>query len=190
MEIVIEWRDGLIEVVSASEAEAGLGPAARTAVVMARARLDLFEEEGLRVDFWGYSAFRDRSTPSTRMGPGDIGEGMNIPNLNLEPGRVLRLLDADQLGDVVSITVDRRWRIRRYGDALVNETRLDAQTLYWLGAEGMGLPIVQRVTLLDERIRHAHRDWEDEDIAELCGFPFEAWERIMSDEASGAGGRR
>lgn len=56
--------------------------------------------------------------------------------------------------------------------------------------EGMGLPIVQRVALLDERIRHAHRDWEDEDIAELCGFPFEAWERIMSDEASGAGGRR
>lgn len=54
----------------------------------------------------------------------------------------------------------------------------------------MGLPIVQRVALLDERIRHAHRDWEDEDIAELCGFPFEAWERIMSDEASGAGGRR
>ena len=189
MEIVIEWRDGLVEVVSISDTDAGLGPGTRTAAVMARARLDLFEEEGLRVDFWGYSAFRDRYTPSTRMGPGDIGEGMDIPNLNLEPGRVLRLLDADQLGDVVSITVDRRWRIRRYGDALVNETRLDTQTLYWLGAEGMSLSIVQRVTLLDERIRHAHRDWEDEDIAELCGFSFPAWEMILRDEASGASGR-
>ena len=190
MEIVIEWRDGLVEVVSASEAEAGLGSSARTAAVMARVRLDLFEEEGLRVDFWGYSAFRDRSTPTTRMGPGDIGEGMEIPNLNLEPGRVLHLIDADQLGDVVSITVDRRWRIRRYGDVLVNETKLDAQTLYWLGTEGMGLPIVQRVMLLDERIRHAHRDWGDEEIAELCGFPHPVWERLLGDEAAGAGGRR
>ena len=189
MEIVIEWRGGLIEVVSASDSETALGSGARPAAVMARARLDLFEEEGLRVDFWGYSAFRDRYTPSTRMGPGDIGEGMDIPNLNLEPGRVLRLLDADQLDDVVSITIDRRWRIRRYGDALVNETRLDTQTLYWLGAEGMSLSIVQRVTLLDERIRHAHRDWEDEDIAELCGFSFPAWEMILRDEASGASGR-
>ena len=186
MEIVIEWRDGLVEVVSASEADAGLASGARTAAVMARVRLDLFEEEGLRVDFWGYSAVLDRYTQLTRMGAGDIGEGMDIPNLNLVPGRVLRLIDADQLGDVVSITVDRRWRIRRYGDALVNETKLDAQTLYWLGMEGMALPIVQRVMLLDERIRHAHRDWGDEEIAELCGFPWPAWERIIGDEAAGA----
>ena len=189
MEIVIEWRDGLVEVVSVSEASAGLGPGVRTAAMMSRVRLDLFEEEGLRIDFWWYSTILDRSTASTRMGEGDIGEGMAVPNLNLEPGRVLRLLDADQLGDVVSITVDRRWRIRRYGDALVNETRLDAQTLYWLGAEGMALPIVQRVMLLDERIRHAHRDWGDEEIAELCGFPYPEWERLLGDEAAGAGGR-
>ena len=190
MEIVIEWRDGIVEVVSVSETDAGLASGARPAAVMARVRLDLFEEEGLRVDFWGYSAVLDRYTQLTRMGAGDIGEGMDIPNLNLVPGRVLRLIDADQLGDVVSITVDRRWRIRRYGDALVNETKLDAQTLYWLGMEGMALPIVQRVMLLDERIRHAHRDWGDEEIAELCGFPYLAWERIMRDEASGECGRR
>ena len=187
MEIVIEWRDGLVEVVNVSEASAGLGPGARTAAMMSRVRLDLFEEEGLRVDFWGYSALRDRTTPLTRMGAGDLGEGMDIPDLNLEPGRVLHLIGADQLDDVVSITVDRRWRIRRYGDALVDETKLDAQTLYWLGAEGMALPIVQRVMLLDERIRHAHRDWDEENIAELCGYPYPAWERILRDEASGAG---
>jgi len=55
---------------------------------------------------------------------------------------VLHLIGADQLDDVVSITVDRRWRIRRYGDALVNETKLDTQTLYWLGTEGMALCVL------------------------------------------------
>ena len=47
MEIVIEWRDGLVEVVSASEADAGLGPGARTAAVMARARLAPFDEKDI-----------------------------------------------------------------------------------------------------------------------------------------------
>ena len=188
MEIVIEWRDGIVEVVSVSETDAGLASGARPAAVMARVRLDLFEEEGLRVDFWGYSAVLDRYTQLTRMGAGDIGEGMDIPNLNLVPGRVLRLIDADQLGDVVSITVDRRWRIRRYGDALVNETRFEEQRSYWLGDEVSDLPIIQQVTLLSEKIRHAHRDWGDEEVSASIGIPHSAWERIEADEASSSGG--
>ena len=36
MEIVIEWRDGLVEVVNVSEASAGLGPGARTAAIGGR----------------------------------------------------------------------------------------------------------------------------------------------------------
>ena len=85
--------------------------------------------------------------------------------------------------------MDGRWRIRRYGDALVNETRLDAQTLYWLGRESMGLPVVQQVLLLDEKIRHIHRDWGGEGIAELCGFPYRVWEQILEDEATGTDSR-
>ncbi len=41
--------------------------------------------------------------------------------------------------------------------------------------------------LLSGRIRHAHMEWDEEDVAELCGFPWPAWERIMRDEAAGAG---
>ena len=197
MEIVIEWRDGVVEVVSTSGGETGLSsdvnaqgrPGARAMAVMARVRFDLFEQEGLRIDFWWYSNTRDRTTASTRMGAGDIGEGMDIPNLNLEPSRVLRLIDPDQLGDVMSIDVDGRWRIRRYGDVLVNETRLDAQALYWLGKEGVDLPIIQRAMLLDERIRHAHRNLGEEEIAELCGFPYPVWERIVGDHVANAAPR-
>ena len=191
MEIAIEWKNGLIEVVSTSGGETGLSSdvnassrsGGRAMAVMARVRFDLFEAEGLRVDFWWYSNIRDHSTASTVMGKGDIGEGMPVANLNLEPSRVLRLLDADQLDDVVSITVDNRWRIRRYGDALVNETKLEDQCLYWLGREASDLSIVRRVTLLHETIRKAHPDWSDEEIAGSYGYPYRAWARIATDES-------
>ena len=191
MEIAIEWKSGLVEVVSTSGGETGLSSdvnasdraGGRAMAVMARVRFDLFETEGLRIDFWWYSNIRDRSTASTVMGKGDIGEGMPVANLNLEPSRVLRLLDADQLDDVVSITVDNRWRIRRYGDALVNETKLEDQCLYWLGREASDLSIVRRVTLLHETIRKAHPDWSDEEIAGSYGYPYRAWARIATDES-------
>lgn len=198
MEIVIEWNNGLVEVVSTSGGETGLssdvnarGRAGVGAMaVMARVRFDLFEEEGLRIDFWWYSTVRDRSTASTRMSSGDIGEGMEVPNLNLEPSRVLRLIDPDQLEDVVSISVDDKWRIRRYDDVLVNETKLDAQCLYWLGKEGTDLPIVRRVSLLRDAISHAHSEWDEKTIAESCGYPYSAWIKIVSRERLGMGRRR
>ena len=196
MEIAIVWKNGLVEIVNTSGGETGLSSdvnaqgrvGARAMAVMARVRFDLFEEEGLRIDFWWYSTILDRSTASTRMGEGDIGEGMAVPNLNLEPSRVLRLVDRDQLNDVVSISIDGKWRIRRYGDALVNETRFEEQRLYWLGDEVSDLPIIQQVTLLSEKIRHAHRDWGDEEVSASIGIPHSAWERIEADEASSSGG--
>ena len=196
MEIAIEWKNGLVEIVNTSGGETGLSSdvnaqgrvGARAMAVMARVRFDLFEEEGLRIDFWWYSTTLDRSTASTRMGEGDIGEGMAVPDLNLEPSRVLRLVDRDQLNDVVSISIDGKWRIRRYGDALVNETRFEEQRLYWLGDEVSDLPIIQQVTLLSEKIRHAHRDWGDEEVSASIGIPRSVWERIEADEASSSGG--
>ena len=196
MEIAIEWKNGLVEIVNTSGGETGLSSdvnaqgrvGARAMAVMARVRFDLFEEEGLRIDFWWFSTILDRSTASTRMGEGDIGEGMAVPNLNLEPSRVLRLVDRDQLDDVVSISIDGKWRIRRYGDALVNETRFEEQRSYWLGDEVSDLPIIQQVTLLSEKIRHAHRDWGDEEVSASIGFPHSAWERIEADAASSSGG--
>ena len=196
MEIAIEWKNGLVEIVNTSGGETGLSSdvnaqgrvGARAMAVMARVRFDLFEDEGLRIDFWWYSTTLDRSTASTRMGEGDIGEGMAVPNLNLEPSRVLRLIDRDQLDDVISISIDGKWRIRRYGDALVNETRFEEQRLYWLGDEVSDLPIIQQVTLLSEKIRHAHRDWGDEEVSASIGIPHSAWERIEADEASSSGG--
>ena len=196
MEIAIEWKNGLVEIVNTSGGETGLSSdgnaqgrvGARAMAVMARVRFDLFEEEGLRIDFWWYSTILDRSTASTRMGEGDIGEGMAVPDLNLEPSRVLRLIDRDQLDDVISISIDGKWRIRRYGDALVNETRFEEQRSYWLGDEVSDLPIIQQVTLLSEKIRHAHRDWGDEEVSASIGIPHSAWERIEADEASSSGG--
>ncbi len=196
MEIAIEWKNGLVEIVNTSGGETGLSSdvnaqgrvGARAMAVMARVRFDLFEDEGLRIDFWWYSTILDRSTASTRMGEGDIGEGMAVPDLNLEPSRVLRLIDRDQLDDVISISIDGKWRIRRYGDALVNETRFEEQRSYWLGDEVSDLPIIQQVTLLSEKIRHAHRDWGDEEVSASIGFPHSAWERIEADEASSSGG--
>lgn len=191
MEIAIEWKNGLVEIVNTSGGETGLSSdvnaqgrvGARAMAVMARVRFDLFEEEGLRIDFWWYSTILDRSTASTRMGEGDIGEGMAVPNLNLEPSRVLRLVDRDQLDEVVSITVDGKWRVRRYDDTLVNETKLDAQCLYWLGREVSDQSIIQRVTLLHEAIRSAHPDWSDKEISESYGYPYNAWARIAADES-------
>ena len=196
MEIAIEWKNGLVEIVNTSGGETGLSSdvnaqgrvGARAMAVMARVRLDLFEEEGLRIDFWWFSTILDRSTASTRMGEGDIGEGMAVPDLNLEPSRVLRLIDRDQLDDVISISIDGKWRIRRYGDSLVNETRFEEQRSYWLGGEVSDLPIIQQVTLLSEKIRHAHRDWGDEEVSASIGIPHSAWERIEADEASSSGG--
>lgn len=196
MEIAIEWKNGLVEIVNTSGGETGLSSdvnaqgrvGARAMAVMARVRFDLFEEEGLRIDFWWFSTILDHSTASTRMGEGDIGEGMAVPNLNLEPSRVLRLVDRDQLDDVVSISIDGKWRIRRYGDVLVNETRFEEQRSYWLGDEVSDLPIIQQVTLLIEKIRHAHRDWGDEEVSASIGIPHSAWERIEADEASSSGG--
>ena len=196
MEIAIEWKNGLVEIVNTSGGETGLSSdvnaqgrvGARAMAVMARVRFDLFEEEGLRIDFWWYSTILDRSTASTRMGEGDIGEGMAVPDLNLEPSRVLRLIDRDELDDVISISIDGKWRIRRYGDALVNETRFEEQRSYWLGDEVSDLPIIQQVTLLSEKIRHAHRDWGDEEVSASIGIPHSAWERIEADEASSSGG--
>lgn len=195
MKIIIEWKNGLVEIVSTSGGETGLStdvnaqgrPGARAMAMMARVRFDLFEQEGLRVDFWWYSTIVDRATASTRMGVGDIGEGLGVPNLNLEPSRVLRLIDRDQLEDVVSITVDSNWRIRRYGDVLINETKFEAQCGYWLGSEASNKPHVRRVKLLDERIRLAHADWDDEKISEACGYPCSAWKDIIADEVLGAG---
>lgn len=195
MQIVIEWKDGLVEVVSTSGGETGLSTdvnaqgraGARAMATMARVRLDLLEEEGLRIDFWWYSTVRDGSTASTRMGVGDIGEGMAIPNLNLEPGRVLRIIDRDQLEDVVTISIDGKWRVRRYGDALVNETKFEEQCLYWLGKEASKLPFIQRVTTLHRMISHAHRGWDEGEVAESFGFPYSVWERIKADEMSGSG---
>lgn len=190
MEIVIEWRDGLIEVVRTSEDETGAGSAmnaqgrAKAMATMARVRFDLFEEEGFRIDFWRYSAVRDRSTASTRMHEGDLGEGLEVPNLNLEPCRVLRLIDRDQLDGVVSITVDDKWRIRRYGDELINETMFEEQCLYWLGKDVLDLPLTHRVVSLHERIREAHWDWSDKEIAESYGYPESVWARLAEDEAS------
>ena len=57
MEIVIEWRDGLVEVVSISDSETALGSGARPAAVMARARLDLCED----LDIRSMDDFRDAS---------------------------------------------------------------------------------------------------------------------------------
>ncbi len=196
MEIAIEWKNGLVEIVNTSGGETGLSSdvnaqgrvGARAMAVMARVRFDLFEEEGLRIDFWWYSTILDRSTASTRMGEGDIGEGMAVPDLNLEPSRVLRLIDRDELDDIISISIDGKWRIRRYGDALVNETRFEEQRSYWLGDEVSDLPIIQQVTLLSEKIRHAHRDWGDEEVSASIGIPHSAWERIEADEASSSGG--
>lgn len=196
MEIAIEWKNGLVEIVNTSGGETGLSSdvnaqgrvGARAMAVMARVRFDLFEDEGLRIDFWWYSTILDRSTASTRMGEGDIGEGMAVPDLNLEPSRVLHLIDRDELDDVISISIDGKWRIRRYGDALVNETRFEEQRSYWLGDEVSDLPIIQQVTLLSEKIRHAHRDWGDEEVSASIGIPHSAWERIEADEASSSGG--
>lgn len=182
MEIAIEWKDGLVEVVSTLEDEKGPGPGAQDMATMARVRFDLFEEEGLRIDFWRYSAIRDRSTALTRMLEGDLGEGMDIPNLNLEPCRVLRLIDRDQLDDVVSITVDEKWRIRRYGDMLINETRLDTQCLYWLGKDSLDWPLINRVIHLHERIRQAHSEWKDGEIADSYGFPCSLWAKMAAEE--------
>lgn len=195
MQIVIEWKDGLIEVVSTSGGETGLSSdvnaqgraGARAMATMARVRLDLLETEGLRIDFWWYSTVRDGSTASTRMGAGDIGEGMVVPNLNLEPSRVLRIIDRDQLEDVVSISIDGKQRVRRYGDALVNETKFEEQCLYWLGKEASNLPFVQRVTTLHRRISHVHRGWDEGTVAESFGFSYSVWERIKADELSSSG---
>lgn len=195
MEIVIEWRNGLVEVVRTSGGETGLSadvnaqgrPGARAMAMMARVRFDIFEEEGLRIDFWWYSTVRDRATASTRMAAGDIGEGMDIPNLNLEPSRVLRLIDRDNLDDVMSIDIDGKWRIRRYDDVLVNETKLERQCLYWLGKKAADLPIIQRVNDLHDKIRHAHTDWSNEQIAESYGYPYSAWKRIAKDKVADNG---
>ena len=194
MQITIEWKNGLIEIVSTSGGETGLSsdvnaqgrPNGRAMATMARVRFDLFESEGLRIDFWWYSTIRDGSTALTKMDEGDIGAGLDIPNLNLEPGRILRLLDRDQLDDVASISVDGKWRIRRYDDMLVNETLFENQCLYWLGKKASALPVTKRVTLLHEKIRQAHCGWSKAEVAESFGFPVSVWERIAADEACSA----
>ena len=143
-------------------------------------------KQGLRFELFWYSADIDEETAGEEA---DLGEGpMWVPVLNLERGRIWRILDPEHLVAVREIVVDGTWRWRRMGGELVDMSAFDEAQAHWLGAAERDKAEVDQVVGLHERIRRAHPELGDAEVAAMYGFSLEAWLGVLREQARGSDG--
>jgi hypothetical protein len=189
-EIKVYYLSGLIDFFSfdqfvAKEPLKNPSGAAQNLLTEFRLRLDELEREGLVVETWWHDTTTERANRTTEVI--DRGDGktfsVDFYHAILRPWRKVRLIARSELGDVSKIVVDGEVVVWRQGDDLINGVRFYAAELLYFSNPVTASTNRKALEMFDY-IKNAHRDMSDEDIADMLGYSWKAFEQILGQEKS------
>jgi|GEM_PF-2959748 len=155
-------------------------------------RLDLLEAEGLRVDVYWYDTLADRLTRRVRLNPdgtsvevdGDgAGTGLVTDVLNRQLAGVLYVVDRTELEDIDEVEIDGKVALRKVAGGLVDQILFDKCVACYMGKHTDD-SMVDLIQQLHERVRAAHQDWDDGEIAASYGIGLGTYLRFCGAKAA------
>jgi hypothetical protein len=189
-EIKVYYLSGLIDFFSfdqfvAKEPLKSPSGAAQNLLTEFRLRLDELEREGLVVETWWHDTTTERANRTTEVIDRGDGKTFSVDFFHaiLRPWRKVRLIARSELGDVSKIVVDGEVVVWRQGDDLINGVRFYAAELLYFSNPVTASTNRKALEMFDY-IKNAHRDMSDEDIADMLGYSWKAFEQILGQEKS------
>lgn len=198
MNIVVRYANGMVEefdtnaLTSPDPFRGSSGDFQANICTDVQVRLDLLEAEGLRIDVYWYDTLADRLTRRVRLGPdgtsaevdGDGGgAGLVTGVLNRQLAGVLYVIDRAELEDIDEVEIDGKVALRKVAGGLVDQILFDKQVACYMGRRTDD-SMVDLIQQLHERVRAAHQDWDDGEIAASYGIGLGTYLRFCGAKAA------
>jgi len=148
-----------------------------------RLRVDLIEERGLTLEVFWHDAKTDDTTCIT---PHDseidkTNEPIKIAHAEMRVGRLIKIIDLEEIDDVVQILLDGKLLFFRQGGQIINAVKFALMELFCF-SNATTTSINKRAVEMNKYLQNAYPSLSAKERANMMGYTLEALKKVQDFE--------